>query len=142
MNPAHPIAAGNRAVKRPLLILVALLPLGAVALARPSQRPTPNTQHPTPNILWLTSEDHGPHMGCYGDAYATTPNVDRLAARGMIYTHAWSCAPVCAPARTTIISGMYPPSTGAEHMRSLVPYPHGKKMFPQYLRAAGYYCSN
>jgi uncharacterized sulfatase len=97
---------------------------------------------PLPNILWISSEDHGPHMGCYGDRYATTPNVDGLASRGMIYLHAWSCAPVCAPARTTIISGMYPPSTGAEHMRSLVPYPRDKKMFPQYLRELGYYCSN
>ena len=51
---------------------------------------------PRPNILWLTSEDHGPHLGCYGDTLATTPNVDRLAARGMIYTRVWSCAPVCA----------------------------------------------
>jgi uncharacterized sulfatase len=97
---------------------------------------------PRPNILWISSEDHGPHMGCYGDNYATTPNVDRLAARGMIYTHCWSCAPVCAPARTTIISGMYPPSTGAEHMRSLLPFPQGAKMFPQLLREAGYYCTN
>jgi len=97
---------------------------------------------PRPNILWISSEDHGPHLGCYGDAYATTPNVDKLAARGMIYLHAWSCAPVCAPARTTIISGIYPPSTGAEQMRSLVAYPQGQKMFPQYLREAGYYCTN
>ncbi len=81
-------------------------------------------------------------MGCYGDAYATTPNVDRLAARGMIYRHAWSNAPVCAPARTTLISGLYPPSTGGEQMRSLVAYPAGKKMFPQFLREAGYYCTN
>src|SRR5437879_4178512 len=95
-----------------------------------------------PNILWISSEDHGPHMGCYGDAFATTPNVDKLAARGMIYSHAWSCAPVCAPARTTIISGLYASSTGAEHMRSMVPFPAGKKMFPQFLRQAGYYCSN
>ena len=95
-----------------------------------------------PNILWLTSEDHGPHMGCYGDRYATTPNVDALASRGMIYTHAWSNAPVCAPARTTIISGMYPTSTGGEHMRSMVPYPSGLAMFPQLLRGAGYYCTN
>jgi hypothetical protein len=51
---------------------------------------------PRPNILWLTSEDHGPHLGCYGDTLATTPNVDRFAARGMIYTRVWSCAPVCA----------------------------------------------
>ncbi len=95
-----------------------------------------------PNILWISSEDHGPHMGCYGDTYATTPNVDALAKKGMIYLHCWSNAPVCAPARTTIITGMYPTSLGAEHMRSMVPFPAGKKMFPQFLREAGWYCSN
>jgi uncharacterized sulfatase len=97
---------------------------------------------PRPNILWITSEDHGPQMGCYGDGFATTPHVDALAAKGMIYTRCWSNAPVCAPARTTLISGLYPPSTGSEHMRSLVPYPAGKKMYPQFLREAGYYCTN
>lgn len=95
-----------------------------------------------PNILWLTSEDHGPEMGCYGDKFATTPNIDKLAARGMIYTRAWSGAPVCAPARTTLITGMYASSSGGEHMRSHTPFPAGRKMFPQYLREAGYYCSN
>ncbi|MEI6645659.1 MAG: sulfatase-like hydrolase/transferase [bacterium] len=95
-----------------------------------------------PNILWISSEDHGPQLGCYGDTYATTPNIDQLAARGMLFKHAWSCAPVCAPARTTIISGMFPTSMGAEHMRSEVAMPAGKKMFPQFLREAGYYCSN
>lgn len=95
-----------------------------------------------PNIVWLTSEDHGPHVGCYGDKFATTPNIDGLAKRGMIYRHCWSNAPVCAPARTTLISGMYPTSTGSEHMRSMAPYPKGKQMFPQFLRAAGYYCTN
>ena len=97
---------------------------------------------PRPNILCIVSEDHGPHMGCYGDSYATTPNVDRLAGKGMLYSHCWSNAPVCAPARTTIITGMYPTSLGAEHMRSLVPFPAGKKMFPQFLREAGWYCTN
>ena len=81
-------------------------------------------------------------MGCYGDTYATTPNVDKLAAKGVIYTHCWSNAPVCAPARTTLISGLYATSTGGEHMRSMVPYPAGLKMFPQLLREAGYYCTN
>lgn len=95
-----------------------------------------------PNVLWLSSEDHGPHMGCYGDRYAVTPNVDALARRGMIYTHAWANAPVCAPSRTTLISGMYATSTGGEHMRSLVPYPSGLTMFPRILREAGYYCAN
>jgi arylsulfatase A-like enzyme len=95
-----------------------------------------------PNVLWLTSEDHGPHMGCYGDQFATTPNVDALAAKGMIYRHAWSCAPVCAPARTTLICGLFAPSTGGQHMRSMVAYPMGKMMYPQFLREVGYYCTN
>jgi uncharacterized sulfatase len=55
---------------------------------------------------------------------------------------AWSNAPVCAPARTTIIAGMYPPSTGSEHMRSLVSLPEGMRMYPCYLRDAGYYATN
>ncbi|MBI2825236.1 MAG: sulfatase-like hydrolase/transferase [Planctomycetia bacterium] len=97
---------------------------------------------PRPNILWITSEDHGPHLGCYGDAVATTPNVDRLAARGMIYRHVWSNAPVCAPARTTLISGLYACSIGAEHMRSMVACPSRTKLLPQLLREAGYYCAN
>lgn len=95
-----------------------------------------------PNIVWLTSEDHGPHLGCYGDTYAETPQVDRFAARGMRYAHAWSCAPVCAPARTTLMWGMYATSLGGQHMRSMAPAPSGKQMFPQLLREAGYYCTN
>lgn len=105
----------------------------------------PSVSHaagPRPNILWLVSEDHGPHMGCYGDPLATTPNVDRLASRGLRYTHCWSNAPVCAPARTTLITGLYAPSSGGEHMRSMVPAPKGKQFYPQFLREAGYYCTN
>lgn len=95
-----------------------------------------------PNILWITSEDNGPHLGCYGDAYATTPNLDRLSKKGLRYTKASSTAPVCAPARTTIISGIYPPATGSEHMRSMTHLPKKFKMHPAYLRELGYYCTN
>jgi uncharacterized sulfatase len=95
-----------------------------------------------PNILWLTSEDHGPEMGCYGDKVARTPNVDALAAKGMIFKKAWSVAPVCAPARTAIISGLYPSSSGGLHMRSMVTMPAGTKMYPQFLGEVGYYCTN
>ncbi len=95
-----------------------------------------------PNVVWLVSEDHGPHMGCYGDLFATTPNVDGLAAKGLRFARCWSNAPVCAPARTTLITGMYAPSTGGEHMRSMVPYPEGRQMYPQLLQQAGYYCTN
>ena len=95
-----------------------------------------------PNILWLTYEDSSPHLGCYGDKNANTPNLDALAKRGQRYLHAWSNAPVCAPARTTIIAGRYAPSNGGEQMRSEVPLPTGHKMSPQFLREAGYYCTN
>jgi uncharacterized sulfatase len=84
----------------------------------------------------------GPHLHATGDEYSVTPNLDRLCARSTTYMNAWSNAPVCAPARTTIISGLYPPSTGAEHMRSLTKLAPGMRMFPAYLREAGYYCSN
>lgn len=95
-----------------------------------------------PNILWLTTEDISPNLGCYGDTYAVTPNLDSFARRSQLFLHAWSNAPVCAPARTTIISGMYPPSTGGEHMRSMVPMPQGTKMYAGLLREASYYCTN
>jgi arylsulfatase A-like enzyme len=95
-----------------------------------------------PNILLLTCEDSSPHLGCYGDKNANTPNLDALAARGLRYTRAWSNAPVCAPARTCLISGRWAPADGAEHMRSEVPMPNGHQMYPQMLRAAGYYCTN
>lgn len=111
------------------LTFVALVGLPALAADRP-------------NVLWIISEDTGPEIGCYGDAYADTPNIDRLAAEGLRYDFCWSNAPVCAPARTTLISGLYPTSTGAEHMRSLVSLPAGMKMFPQYLREAGYFTTN
>ena len=96
-----------------------------------------------PNFLVIMTDQHrADHLGCYGDTYAVSPNLDALAKRGMIFTRAWSNGPVCGAARTTIISGIYPPSTGGEHMRSSVPMPQGCKMYPQFLREAGYYCSN
>ena len=114
--------------------IIALLMLLASTVAR--------ADHHLPNILWITSEDNGPHMGCYGDEFADTPHLDKLAKESVIYLNCWSTAPVCAPARTTLISGLYPPSTGAEHMRSMVNLPAAFKMYPQYLREAGYYCTN
>jgi arylsulfatase A-like enzyme len=95
-----------------------------------------------PNILWIVAEDINPHLGCYGDTNAVTPNLDRLATRGLRYQNCWSTAPVCAPARTTLITGVYPTSTGSEHMRSLVPMPSFMRMYPQLLRERGYYCVN
>lgn len=117
-----------------LLLSVSLsLLLSLTTVAAPADRP---------NILWLTSEDHGIEMGCYGDANARTPNIDALAAQGMIFKKAWSNHPVCAPARTTIATGIYGESSGGIHMRSMVPLASGAKLYPEYLREAGYYATN
>lgn len=95
-----------------------------------------------PNILWITSEDNSPLLGCYGDPFATTPNLDKLASKGFLYTHAYSNAPVCAPSRNTIITGTYASSGGNQYMRSTYDKSDVVKLFPYYLRQAGYYCTN
>jgi arylsulfatase A-like enzyme len=95
-----------------------------------------------PNILWITSEDNGPEIGAYGDTYATTPNLDALASRGFRYRTAWSNGPVCGASRTALILGVYPESTGGEHMRSYVPLPEDIRLYPALLRQAGYYTTN
>ena len=108
-----------------------------------------------PNILWISTEDLSPHLGCYGDPVAKTPNIDRLASQGVRYTNVFTTAAISAPCRAGIITGMYQTSIGCMHMRTTsyrratdnpleftaVP-PHYVKAFTEYLRAAGYYCTN
>lgn len=95
-----------------------------------------------PNIVWISCEDISSHLGCYGDPNATTPHLDAFAKQGVRYTQAFTCHGVCAPCRTGIITGMYPPGLGANHMRSKASLPPQIKLFPSYLKDAGYYCTN
>lgn len=95
-----------------------------------------------PNILWITAEDMSPALGCYGDTYAVTPNIDRLAEQSVRYTHAFATAPVCSPVRSTLISGCYAPSLGTHNMRSGFRMPEHIRGFPAWLRDAGYYTTN
>jgi N-sulfoglucosamine sulfohydrolase len=101
-----------------------------------------NPQSTGPNFLWISTEDINPDLGCYGDAYAVTPNIDRLATQGVRYNNVFSHSGVCAPTRSGIITGMYPTTLGTHHMRCQGVPPHYVKCFPEYLRAAGYYCTN
>ena len=116
-----------------------------------------------PNIVWISVEDMSPRLAAFGDSVAHTPNIDRLAAEGVRYTNVFSVSGVCAPSRASLITGMYPTTIGAQHMRTLsrtsaiaditdpellaiptyeaVPPPE-VKCFPEYLRAEGYYCTN
>ena len=108
-----------------------------------------------PNILWISTEDMSPHLGCYGDNVAKTPNIDKLASQGIRYTNVFTTAAISAPCRAGIITGMYQTSIGCMHMRTTsyrrsvdnpieftaVP-PHYVKAFTEYMRATGYYCTN
>jgi len=95
-----------------------------------------------PNILWITSEDNSPLLGCYGDDQAYTPNLDRMATQGVRYRNAFANVPVCSAARSTLITGMYACSLGIHNHRSKVRIPGSFRSYPEYLREAGYYCTN
>ena len=109
-----------------------------------------------PNILWIVAEDLSPIIPPFGDSTVATPNLSRLAAEGIRYTHVFSPSGVCAPSRAAIAMGMYQNHIGAHHMRTggnpqylppeVVPYeavpPAEAKMHSQYFREAGYYATN
>jgi arylsulfatase A-like enzyme len=90
-----------------------------------------------PNIIWLVLDDASPTLGCYGDPQAITPNMDRLAREGARFTRAFTHAPVCAPSRSGLVTGMYPTTIGSHHMRSKLINP--PETFMSLLRKAGYY---
>jgi len=113
-------------------VLLSQIPLNAEQTSR-GQRP---------NILWVSCEDISPDLGCYGDTYAVTPNIDELAAQGVRYTNVYSHSGVCAPTRSGIITGMYPTTIGTHQMRCKGVPPAYVKCFSEILRAAGYYCTN
>ncbi len=103
----------------------------------------PKVPDELPNILWIVSEDNSAYFtGCYGNPFATTPNIDKLAGQGFLYTHAFCTNAVSAPSRNTIITGAYSSSNGNENMRSYYPKSAEVHTYPEYLRKAGYYCTN
>jgi len=113
------------------------IPLLLLALALPSPA------QERPNILWITSEDNSSHwIGCYGNKQAETPRIDALAKEGVLFKNAYSNAPVCAVARATILTGAYSPTMGTQHMRSRHAIPEKFRPNVEYLRAAGYHCTN
>lgn len=136
--------------------ILCLLPIAYCLPAVTSPLFAQGTSPTRPNILWLSVEDMSPWLGCYGDSTVPTPNIDRLAREGVRYANAFSTAGVCAPSRCAIITGMYQTSIGGHNMRTFNIYPEVKgvprnysivppayvKAFPEYLRAAGYYCTN
>lgn len=152
---------------------LSMLIFSALILITGTSYTDPDLPSQKPNILWIVCEDISPNLSFYGDPTAKTPNLDKLASESMIYDNAFAPVGVCAPTRSSIITGMYPTSIGTMHMRTgqdvtswgrrtyqdaeelernditEVPIrqysaviPEEVKCFPEYLRAAGYYCTN
>ncbi|CAN5512258.1 sulfatase-like hydrolase/transferase [soil metagenome] len=95
-----------------------------------------------PNILWISIEDLSPIIGAYGDEQAHTPNIDQLAAEGVLYHQAYVPSPICSPTRSSLITGINATSLGTQQLRSDIPLPDYIKTLPQYLADAGYYTTN
>lgn len=96
-----------------------------------------------PNVLWVIAEDLCPDFACYGNSDVTTPNIDRFAAEGVMYTNAHATAPVCSPSRSALITGRYQTSIGAHHHRSHrtdgFQLAEHIRLLPEMLRDAGYF---
>jgi len=99
-----------------------------------------------PNIIWITAEDICPDLGCYGNKLVRTPNLDKLASEGVLFTNAFTTAPVCSASRSAFMTGMYQTTIGAHHHRSHrddgYTLPKGVRLITEYLRDAGYFTCN
>ena len=133
------MARDARRTRREVLAAAAIV--GAAAPSLGAARAAQGAQRP--NILWLVSEDNNPFIGAYGDPLAHTPAIDALAAKGLLFRHVYSTAPVCAPSRFGILTGVHPESCApANHMRATAALPKAFRTYPELMRAAGYYCTN
>jgi arylsulfatase A-like enzyme len=111
--------------------LIAGSTASAAAAGRPAGRP---------NIIWFLSDDASPFLGAYGDPVARTPTIDRLAAEGVRYDSAYCDAPVCAPSRFSLITGLHSATAGPAHnMRAIAKMPAYIRGWPEFLRRAGYF---
>ena len=110
---------------------------------------------PPPNIIWFVAEDISPRFAAFGDSTAFTPTIDAISSKGVVFQNAFTVSGVCAPSRSSMITGCYPSSIGTQHMRQakgVIPLagvpsynavpPPDVKAFPELLRANGYWTAS
>ena len=97
-----------------------------------------------PNILWIVADDLGTDLGCYGNQLIKTPNLDKFASEGAMYTNFFTVSAVSSPSRSSLITGMYPVSIESHQHRTQNKKPLRTGLFPitKYFKDAGYFCSN
>lgn len=100
-----------------------------------------------PNVVWIVVDDMSSHFGYQNEPLAKTPNVDRLARQGVVFSKAYATAPVCSTFRSAMITGMYQTAIGGQHHRSSrgelqIQLPSDVHTIPQLFREAGYFTSN
>jgi arylsulfatase A-like enzyme len=129
--------------------------LGLGVLAAP--RALGQTDDARPNVLWIVVEDASAHIGCYGEHAVRTPNLNKLASEGVRFENAFVTCPVCSPARSALVTGMYQTTIGSHNHRSQnktdkaggntayyesYELPDTIPMIPDLFRAAGYFATN
>src|SRR5690606_4427502 len=115
-----------------VLLLAGMMPLRLPLMA--AEQPA------RPNVLFVVSDDLNDYLGCYNDPRAQTPNLDKLAARGVLFERAYCTYPLCGPSRNSFLCGLYPNSTGihqnAQIFRQTIP---SHISLPHAFRNAGYF---
>ena len=115
------------------LAFLSLAPAAALAAASAAESPT------RPNILFIAVDDLRPSLGCYGDSLVKSPQIDRLAASGLIFRRAYCQQAVCSPSRNSLLTGLRPDTIKIydlpTHFRTKVP---DAITLPEYFKSHGY----
>ena len=124
--------------RHPIVAIALLCLFGAAAASDGADAPVGKRT----NVLFLVSDDLASLLGCYGDPIARTPNIDRLAARGVLFERAYCSYPLCGPSRNSMLTGLYPNSTGilqnSQIFRQTIP---SQVSLPQAFRQSGYFAA-
>lgn len=132
----------RRSLSASIIRQLLALTVAVLALASPASRLQAAER---PNVVWILSEDNSIHwLRLYGYEHGVAPNIEQLAADGVTFEHAFSNAPVCSVARTTLMTGILAPRVGFQYHRKshLANLPPGASLFPALLKQAGYYTTN